>query len=59
MGFNVDDFPVSENYYKQAVSIPIFPSLKKEQQEFVIDVINSKSVMSFNSRLDSGFQDLF
>ena len=59
MGFNSDDFPVSENYYKQAISIPIFPSLTQEQQKFVIDVINSKAVMSFNSRLDSGFQDLF
>jgi UDP-4-amino-4,6-dideoxy-N-acetyl-beta-L-altrosamine transaminase len=59
MGFNFDDLPVSENYYKQAISIPIFPSLNNEQQEFVIDVINSKSVMSFNPRLDTGYQNLF
>jgi len=59
MGFNFNDFPVSESYYKQAISIPIYPSLKDEQQRFVIDVINSESVMKFDSRLNNGFQDLF
>lgn len=39
-GFSIGHCPEAEKYFKQAISIPIFPSLKKEEQEFVISIIN-------------------
>jgi dTDP-4-amino-4,6-dideoxygalactose transaminase len=41
MGFKWGDFPVSERYYKQAISLPIYPALKYAQQKYVIDVVRS------------------
>ena len=41
MGFKWGDFPVSERYYKQAISLPIYPALKYTQQKYVIDVVRS------------------
>ena len=35
----VFDFPVADNYYKKCLSLPIFPGLNDEQQEYVIDNI--------------------
>jgi dTDP-4-amino-4,6-dideoxygalactose transaminase len=35
------DFPHAEDYYKRCLSLPIYPSLTDEQQEFVIDTIRS------------------
>ena len=34
-GFKRGDFPVSEHYYSRAISIPLFPALTEEQQDFV------------------------
>ncbi|WP_026464835.1 UDP-4-amino-4,6-dideoxy-N-acetyl-beta-L-altrosamine transaminase [Adhaeribacter aquaticus] len=36
LGFNKGDFPLAENYYAQCLSLPMFPSLTKEEQEYVI-----------------------
>jgi UDP-4-amino-4,6-dideoxy-N-acetyl-beta-L-altrosamine transaminase len=36
MGFKKRDFPVSEDYYNRAMSLPIYPSLLKKQQNFII-----------------------
>lgn len=36
LGFKKGYCPQSEKYYKDAISIPIFPSLKKEEQDIVI-----------------------
>ncbi len=36
MGFHKGDFPEAERYYKEAISIPLFPSMTNEQQLFVI-----------------------
>ena len=41
MGFAWGDFPVSENYYRQALSLPIFPDLKSSEQEYIIDRLSS------------------
>lgn len=38
-GFRVGDFPESERYYKEAISIPIHPSLSEEQQNIVVDAL--------------------
>lgn len=37
LGFKMGQFPEAENYYKQALSLPLFPGLLPEQQEHVID----------------------
>jgi UDP-4-amino-4,6-dideoxy-N-acetyl-beta-L-altrosamine transaminase len=39
MGFKVGYCPQAEAYHKEALSIPIFPSLTHEQQSFVIDIL--------------------
>ena len=39
LGFKAGDFPVSEKYYSQAISLPIFSSLLTSEQEHVIKVI--------------------
>jgi len=36
-GWRRDDFPVAEAYYEQAISLPIYPSLRDEQLNLVIE----------------------
>ena len=38
-GWKEGDFPVSENYYKHCISLPIFPELIEKDQVFVINKI--------------------
>ena len=40
MGFNWGDFPEAENYYKEAISIPIFHGMNNEQQNEVIEILD-------------------
>lgn len=37
MGYNWGDFPVSEAYYQSAISLPMFPDLTHEEQDYVIE----------------------
>lgn len=37
MGFSSGDFPEAEQYYSEAISIPMFPTLKEEEQDYVVD----------------------
>ena len=37
MGFNKYDFPEAENYYANAISIPIFSGLNHDDQDKVIN----------------------
>ncbi|PFG11725.1 UDP-4-amino-4,6-dideoxy-N-acetyl-beta-L-altrosamine transaminase [Marinobacter sp. LV10MA510-1] len=37
MGFEPEDFPEAMNYYREAISLPIFPGLTDVQQSQVID----------------------
>ena len=39
LGNQPGDFPNAENYYKHCISLPMFPTLKKEEQDFVIKTI--------------------
>lgn len=39
MGFKAGDFPQAENYYREAISIPMHPSLTDAEQDFVVDVL--------------------
>ncbi len=38
-GFNYGDFPNSEEYYKEAISLPIYSTLSDEQQNYIIENI--------------------
>ncbi|MBW8350282.1 DegT/DnrJ/EryC1/StrS family aminotransferase [Bacillus sp. IITD106] len=39
LGYNEGDFPESEKATKEAVSLPIFPEIKIEQQEYVVNIM--------------------
>ena len=49
MGFNFKNYPNAEKYYKEAISLPIFPSLKEEDQIRIVDIVNKPL----------GYQNLF
>ncbi len=38
--FDVKDFPNSEKYYSEAISLPIYPNLKEEHIKQVVDIVN-------------------
>lgn len=40
-GWKKGDFPVAEAYYEQCLSLPLYPSLTDEEQNFVIEQIYS------------------
>ncbi len=39
LGWKKNDFPVAESYYEKCLSLPMYPSLKDQEQEYVIKVI--------------------
>lgn len=41
LGFGIGDFPNSEDYYRRAISIPLYPGLTKTQQDQVVHVLAS------------------
>lgn len=41
LGFRKNDYPNAINYYNGAISIPIYPSLSKKDQNYIIGVIKS------------------
>jgi dTDP-4-amino-4,6-dideoxygalactose transaminase len=41
MGFSEGDYPEAEAYAAQAISLPIFPALRPDEQDFVIDTLFS------------------
>ena len=40
LGFKVGDFPVAENYYQEAISLPMFHLMNQQQQGEVIAVLS-------------------
>ena len=40
LGWKEGDLPNAEEYYKNCISLPMFPTLTEEEQEFVIKIIN-------------------
>ena len=36
IGFKKNDFPIIERLHKEIITIPLYPTLKKEQQEYVV-----------------------
>jgi len=45
MGFKAGQFPVAENYYREAISLPIYPGLTESQQDAVVSAFQ-KSLYS-------------
>ena len=41
LGWKEGDLPIAEQYYKNCISLPMFPTLTEDEQEFVIEKINS------------------
>jgi UDP-4-amino-4,6-dideoxy-N-acetyl-beta-L-altrosamine transaminase len=39
LGFKPGDFPAAENYYRGAISLPLFPALTQAQQQYVVDTL--------------------
>lgn len=39
LGWKVGNFPIAENYYKHCISLPMYPTLTKEEQDFVIEKV--------------------
>lgn len=39
MGFKPEDFPLAQDYYRQAISIPMFQTMTDEQQDLVVSAI--------------------
>lgn len=40
LGWKEGDFPNAEQYYKNCISLPMYPTLNNEEQQFVINKIN-------------------
>lgn len=40
LGFKTGEFPVAEQYYQQAISLPMFQTLGLEQQDRVVEVLD-------------------
>lgn len=41
LGWKEGDMPYSENYYKHCISLPMYPTLTEDEQQFVIDTIQN------------------
>ncbi|MAD02045.1 MAG: UDP-4-amino-4,6-dideoxy-N-acetyl-beta-L-altrosamine transaminase [Pseudoalteromonas sp.] len=40
LGFSEGDFPNAESYYKHAITIPLYPTMTADEQQFVIKTLN-------------------
>jgi dTDP-4-amino-4,6-dideoxygalactose transaminase len=41
LGWKHGDFPVAENYYQHCLSLPMYPTLTDDEQEYVIEQIKT------------------
>ena len=39
LGFHQGDFPLAENYYKNAITIPLYPKMDEKTQNYVIETL--------------------
>lgn len=39
LGYGNEDTPLMDEYYKKAISLPIYPNLTKEQQKYVCKIV--------------------
>ena len=40
LGFKKEEYPEAEKFHREAISLPIFPTLTNKLQKFVIDKVN-------------------
>ena len=38
-GFELGDFPIAEDYYNKAMSIPLYPQMSEDQQDRVVGLL--------------------
>ena len=43
-GFSKGDFPVAESYYREAISLPLYPALDEQQQDVVVSALHEALV---------------
>ena len=41
LGYREGDFTIAEEYYSRCLTIPIYPSLSDEEQDYIIDMIKN------------------
>jgi UDP-4-amino-4,6-dideoxy-N-acetyl-beta-L-altrosamine transaminase len=39
LGFKIGDFPIAENYYDRAISLPLYPQLTANEQSYIINTV--------------------
>ena len=39
-GFRIGDFPIAEKFYRDEISLPIYPNLEKQEVKYIIRKIN-------------------
>lgn len=39
LGHKQGDYPMAENYYQRAISLPLYPNLSSEQQQYIINTL--------------------
>ena len=39
LGFELGDFPIAEDYYNKAMSIPLYPQMSEDQQDRVVGLL--------------------
>ncbi len=39
LGYGYEDTPQMDRYYEEAISLPLFPLLKREEQDFVVETL--------------------
>ena len=39
LGFDWGDFPIAEDFYERIISLPMFPELSGEQQQYIADTL--------------------
>lgn len=57
--YNRADFPNAESYYEEAISLPMYPGLTKEDQDFVVATITQQIDAKAADREPKGFQNIF
>jgi dTDP-4-amino-4,6-dideoxygalactose transaminase len=40
-GWKEGDLPFAEKYYKHCISLPMFPTLSEEEQDYVINTVKA------------------
>ncbi|MDD4990296.1 MAG: UDP-4-amino-4,6-dideoxy-N-acetyl-beta-L-altrosamine transaminase [Candidatus Pacebacteria bacterium] len=48
-GYKKGDFPITEQYYEQAITLPLFPKLTDQEVDYVIETV--KEIINANKRI--------